>query len=290
SIGQIDALGVDVLDIQNNAVVHITENNAVDLINAGIHFADNDENVTLDVEGANAEGSYLTGKAGGLGMLGGLSIGEIDALGVDVLDIQGNAVVHLSEGNAVDLINAGIHFADNDTNVTLDVQANDAEGSYLTGKQGMLGGLSIGQIDALGVDVLDIQNNAVVHITENNAVDLINAGIHFADNDENVTLDVEGANAEGSYLTGKAGGLGMLGGLSIGEIDALGVDVLDIQGNAVVHLSEGNAVDLINAGIHFADNDENVTLDVEGANAEGSYLTGKAGGLGMLGGLSIGEI
>ncbi|PIT82124.1 hypothetical protein, partial [Limnohabitans sp. 15K] len=204
------------------------------------------------------------------------SIGQIDALGVDVLDIQNNAVVHITENNAVDLINAGIHFADNDTNVTLDVQANDAEGSYLTGKQGMLGGLSIGQIDALGVDVLDIQNNAVVHITENNAVDLINAGIHFADNDTNVTLDVQANDAEGSYLTGKQG---MLGGLSIGQIDALGVDVLDIQNNAVVHLSEGNAVDLLTANIHFADNDTNVTLDLEsGSDVEGSYLTSKLGG------------
>ncbi|PIT80032.1 VCBS domain-containing protein, partial [Limnohabitans sp. 15K] len=145
----------------------LTEAQASGLISAGLNFHE-DGTVVLEVQGDNAADSYLSGSAG---LLGGLAIRgdkSLESLGVDVLDLQTTGAVHIDESDAIALINAGLTFADNDTNVTLDVQANDAEGSYLTGKQGMLGGLSIGQIDALGVDVLDIQNNAVVHITENN--------------------------------------------------------------------------------------------------------------------------
>ena len=246
---------------------------AQSLYNANTFYSD-DDNVTVDI---------TTSAISAAGGLSGLSLSKLGALGVDVVDIGGsatNATLHINSADTLAMSDAGLSFAAGDT-ITLDVALeegtyqNDASGSYLSGNlQGSSGGLGLADLSltGLGVDVIDIVGNAgalgnyTAHITAADAANVADAGVHFAAGD-NITLDVSTTDlgASGSYLSGSLNSAisGMSDGLSLSQLGALGVDVIDIGGPdaATLHLSSlTDFIDMASAGLRFGATD---TVDVD---------------------------
>ena len=303
-------LGVDVIDINGSAtdsVLHIDSADALAISNAGFEFASGDT-ITLDVSTTDdisdsVNGSYLTGNLNDAvgGMSHGLSLRGLNGLGVDVIDINGsasNSVLHIDSADALVISNAGLEFASGDT-ITLDVSATelgDADfdgtgtGSYLTSGfsnafAGISEGLTLSGLSGLGVDVIDIngsatsEGNTVLHIGSADALAIANAGVEFASGDT-ITLDItasgeiEGVN--GSYLTGSLNTAinQITGGLTLSEISGLGVDVIDIDGaqSATLHITSANMLEMANAGLTWADND-NIVVEATNTVARSLSLT-----------------
>jgi hypothetical protein len=281
-------LGVDVLDFGGSQHVDLRLDLGVanELLEAGLTFASND-NVTLD---ADTAGSFLNTRMGpgglGLGILGtniqgqglGLDVLSIGQNGKHIADISLNTSgdLFLNSSDASQLIDAGLSFAGVD-NVTLNLDEN-VQGTYL-------GGNSLSQLghNGLGVDVLDFggaQHHANVHLNGEVALQLLDNGLHIANNDL-VTVD---ADIAGTFLSNRMGhgglGLGMLGTNIQGQ--GLGLDVLSISQNnehladitlnasGDLFLNAADASNLIDAGLNFAASD-NATLNLAD-NAEGTFL------------------
>ncbi|PUE48078.1 hypothetical protein B9Z47_09600 [Limnohabitans sp. 2KL-1] len=281
-----EGVGVDVLDLFGQGTLTIDETDALGLINAGLSF-NTDDQITLGLgEGADIEGTFLKTSSGGQVLLSSLGNGP-EGVGVDVLDLFGQGTLTIDETDALGLINAGLSFNTNDQ-ITLDIQS---EGTYLGSKLASAG-LTLGALgnaqDGVGVDILDIGGAGTagaVTINEADAFDLVTGGLSFAVNDT-VTLDLQ---SEGTYLSSKLASAGLTLGALGNAQDGVGVDILDIGGAGTagaVTINEADVLDLINAGLSFADNDT-VTLDVAGdSTIEGTYLRSNGGTLTPLSGLA----
>ena len=263
------------------------------LFKQGIGF-DKDDSITLDMSeddfGESATGSYLSG---GLNTTSfgssGLSLDGLNGLGVDVIDIDGDkdSTLSISAGFARSMADESLEFADKDT-ITLDVDAGDivdtGSGSYLNvSLNESLGGtgLSLGGLSSLGVDVIDIDgssNSGKLLISVSTAQAMGN-DIVFAEGDM-ISLDItasgeiEGVN--GSYLTGSLNTAinQITGGLTLSEISGLGVDVIDIDGaqSATLHITSANMLEMANAGLTWADND-NIVVEATNTVARSLSLT-----------------
>jgi len=303
---------VDVIDINGsatsagNTLLHIDSADALAISNAGLEFASGDT-ITLDVSTSDdisdsVNGSYLTGSLnqaiGGISQ--GLTLSGLSGLGVDVIDINGsatsagNTVLHIDSADALAVDAAGLEFASGDT-ITLDVSPSDyisvcVNGYYLTGSLiqaigGISQGLNLRELSGLGVDVIDINGsatsagNTVLHIDSADALAMDAAGLEFASGDT-ITLDItasgeiEGVN--GSYLTGSLNTAinQITGGLTLSEISGLGVDVIDIDGaqSATLHITSANMLEMANAGLTWADND-NIVVEATNTVARSLSLT-----------------
>ena len=294
SLDGLNGLGVDVIDIDGDkdSTLSISAGFARSMADESLEFADKDT-ITLDVDAGDivdtGSGSYLNvslnESLGGTG----LSLGGLSSLGVDVIDIDGSSnsgKLHISVSTA-QAMGSDIVFADGDT-ITLDVDAGDivdtGSGSYLNvSLNESLGdtGLSLGGLSSLGVDVIDIDgssNSGKLLISVSTAQAMGN-DIVFAEGDM-ISLDItasgeiEGVN--GSYLTGSLNTAinQITGGLTLSEISGLGVDVIDIDGaqSATLHITSANMLEMANAGLTWADND-NIVVEATNTVARSLSLT-----------------
>jgi len=294
SLDGLNGLGVDVIDIDGDkdSTLSISAGFARSMADESLEFADKDT-ITLDVDAGDivdtGSGSYLNvslnESLGGTG----LSLGGLSSLGVDVIDIDGSSnsgKLQISVSTA-QAMGSDIVFADGDT-ITLDVDAGDivdtGSGSYLNvSLNESLGdtGLSLGGLSSLGVDVIDIDgssNSGKLLISVSTAQAMGN-DIVFAEGDM-ISLDItasgeiEGVN--GSYLTGSLNTAinQITGGLTLSEISGLGVDVIDIDGaqSATLHITSANMLEMANAGLTWADND-NIVVEATNTVARSLSLT-----------------
>ncbi|MDH4478726.1 MAG: hypothetical protein QE283_02495 [Rhodoferax sp.] len=309
SLSALGALGVDAIDIdgRSNATLHIGTADAKAMHTAGLHFADGDT-ISLDVGGFddvnafNGSGSYLVGSLNSAVTVAsqGLSLSALGALGVDVIDIggsktgAGNGRLHIDSADALAVSNAGLSFADGDT-ITLDLSTTDdisVTGSYLSGSldsavSGMSHGLSLSGLSALGVDVIDINGSSVdgtLSISSADASAMSGADLVFASGDT-ITLDVsttDDISVTGSYLSGSLDSAvsGMSHGLGLSGLGALGVDVIDVNGNALnvaLHISSADSLAMNSAGLRFASGDT-ISLDLSADDLDGTGVDGTGSG------------
>jgi len=301
TLSGLSGLGVDVIDINGsatgagNTLLHIDSADAMAMGDAGLEFAAGDT-ITLDLSTTDdisdsVNGSYLKGSLnealGGISQ--GLTLSGLSGLGVDVIDINGsatgagNTLLHIDSADAMAMGDAGLEFAAGDT-ITLDVSTTDdisdsVNGSYLKGSLneaigGISQGLTLSGLSGLGVDVIDINGsatgagNTLLHIDSADAMAMGDAGLEFASGDT-ITLDItapgEIAGVNGSYLTGSLNDAIKLitGGLTLSEIRGLGVDVIDIDGaqSATLHITSEQKLEMENAGLTWADNDNIVEVN-----------------------------
>ncbi len=180
---------------------------ASDLPQFDVAQSDADLDVTLNVEPGDLGSGYD---------LAALASSLVDA-GIDHLGVVGDGSLSLTYGQAQALAEAGLDF-DARADVTLSLGANGAEGLDTS----LLGSLNVDHIDATG---------AVV-ISDDQALDLVNAGIDFATS-ETVTVE-----ASGTQLSTSLKGLQELhvDAVQVGEgVTKLSVDAGDLSG-----MSEGD--------------------------------------------------
>jgi hypothetical protein len=171
-------------------------------------------------------------------------------LGVDVIDINGsatsagNTILHIGSADALAMDAAGLEFASGDT-ITLDITASGeiegVNGSYLTGSLNtainqITGGLTLSEISGLGVDVIDIDGaqSATLHITSANMLEMANAGLTWADND-NIVVEATNTVARSLSLTSTDETLANIVGDSLG-LSAMGIDQVEIDEGVMVSL------------------------------------------------------
>jgi hypothetical protein len=276
-------LTVSTIDMVNSnkdiasAVVHITQAQASTLITDSLHFAEND-NITLDAS-LDASHTHLS-----------TSLKDLQKLGVDAVAITGSGVVSVDLGDltAADL-SSGVAVAnfDDALTVTLDV-ANTAQlaaaadlgtqlhTAHFDAVQLNLSGQT--ELDALfasdiatgitpsvlntelaalsshslSVSTIDMVTTDVVKLSEVQASALLQDGLHFAANDEHITVQ-----AAHTHLS-----------TSLKDLQKLGVDLVSaVSGVQDIHLDlgGGDALSLGAGVLPVFDDNLNVTLDVANA-------------------------
>jgi VCBS repeat-containing protein len=299
-----NGLGIDQFDVQGSASVNLDLINVQDLITSGMSFSVDDQ-IELELE-LESNGTFLNTRLGanglGLGDLGTNLAGE--GIGLDVLSIvdsngkliadielDQNGGVSLDGFDAQGLIDNGLQLAQGDY-VTLE---SDADGTFLSTRMG-LNGNGIGSLSSLGIDLvnvsdangngliasLEIEADNLVRIDQLDASGLIDAGLQFSTyDDQNVTLDLSQEDANGTFLSSRMS--------QLGNYNGLGVDTIDIAGDAIgtLTLSDTDAYYLDAGGIEIAQGDY-VTLE---SDADGTFLSTRMGlngnGIGSLSSLGI---
>jgi hypothetical protein len=226
ALTNLSEFGIDHLD-SNESTVNLTDDDAATLISAGIDFVAGDF-VEMTAQHTELHNSFK----------------ELQALGVDSVKLgAGVHGLHIALGNGADLSAAAPVFAA-DANVTLDINADQLDDVLAHASQ--LGNSHI--------DHIDVQSTALLEISEQNAADLIGAGISFAA-DDNISLTVAGTHISSSFH----------------ELDALGVDSIKAAGGVSgLHIGLGAGALAAGAAPVFADSLD-VTLDV-GASQLASVL------------------
>ena len=244
-----------------DASVSINQAQAATLIHDGLHFAAADH-ITLDA----THGTHLSN-----------SLKELSKLGVDAVSVAAGSDVSvnlggLSEGDLSEV--GGLHLPTfestsltthdgSDINVTLDV-ANLQQ----LDTAGHIGGLSAAGVDNVQINLAD----AGVSGYQDDLNALLNTGL--------TTVDASGKTVtllENDVSNVRAGGVH--------------VDTIDVGGNthiADVHINEAQAHELVQAGLHFAAQD-NITMDIsgvmaaDGVHASGTHLSSSLKDLHKLG-------
>ena len=181
------------------------------------------QTATITIAGVGGTATITSSEISAAGSLSDLSLSELGTLGVDVIDIDGSttdATLHIDSTDTLAMSGAELSFATGD-NIVLDVTAEEladadesasgldsaydgtSSGSYLTGSldsavSGMFGGLGLSDLQALGVDVIDIDGSttdATLHIDSTDALAMSNAELSFATGDT-ITQDVKAAELE----------------------------------------------------------------------------------------------
>ena len=192
-------------------------------------FADKDT-ITLDVAGGN--GTHLSN-----------SLKELSKLGVDTVTMSGGNVLSVDLGG---FTNADAH-----------------------------GGVTLNQVGFGGLDVtLDVANLSELNVATAMAGDLAGAGV------DNVQINLHHGAGE-SYEHALDRLLVNQGATLKSDVEqlqaaGLNVDTLDVGGanvDAAVNINESQAGALINAGLHFASQD-NVTLDLSGFTVVDGHING----------------
>jgi hypothetical protein len=269
---------IDHIDVQSTGLLEITEQNATDLISAGISFVADDA-VSLTVAGTHV----------------GSSLSDLQELGVDAVKAAtGVTGMHIGLGNDANFSSAMPQF-DSAADVTLEV-----DGSQLAS---VLAHASV--FEAAHIDHIDVQGDGLVGITELQAETMLNAGLDFAANDH-VTLFATGTHFDSDVTLGALQDLGVdtvagVSKLTIGmgnanltsatpkfadtsdvtlkisgsqlasvlaHTDVLHhahIDHIDVDGIGMASISADDAHALLDAGISFAANDS-VTLTVTGTS------------------------
>jgi len=167
-----------------------------------------------------------------------------------VIDINGsatsagNTVLHIDSADAMAMDAAGLEFASGDT-ITLDITASDdiqsVNGSYLNGSLNtaineITGGLTLSDLNSLGVDVIDIDgaDSVTLHISSADALAMENAGLTWADND-NIVVEDNNTVARSISLTPTAETLADIVGDSLG-LSAMVIDQVEIDEGVMVSL------------------------------------------------------
>ncbi|EFX60081.1 hypothetical protein DAPPUDRAFT_345470, partial [Daphnia pulex] len=268
-------------DMLTSSDVHISQTQANALVNAGLHFAA-DDNITFDV---NADGTHLR-----------TSLKDLQKLGVDAITLSaqdGGPAIHsllvgLGDGAALTSgalpmfgdVNHDGKLSDAEyaaLDVTLNITGQD-QLLQLSGREAALAASGIDHIQMLVANQNDLNalfsstnsaavveqllgaglsgsfdmlTNSDVHISQTAANALVDAGLHFA-MDDNITFDV---NADGTHLS-----------TSLKDLQKLGVDFVHATDSNIQSISlnygEGAALDLSGNIPHF-DSALDVTLHVQ---------------------------
>ena len=241
-------VGIDTLDVGGagvNATVSINESQAEALISAGLHFAA-DDTITLNI--GSGDGTHLAN-----------SLKDLSKLGVDAVTGADGQVVHVDLGG-VGALKAGVPgfgFASG-LDVTLDV----ANLNELNAVAGLAGGLK-----ADGIDSVQMNLQHGVNGTYQTALNkLLSDGAVSS----NLTNGKPNANGDLQHYSVLKADVKELrdSGLSVNTIDVGGASV-----NAAVSINETQAQNLINAGLHFASQD-NVSFDLSGFTVVDGHING----------------
>ena len=249
-------LGVDTIDVGGagvNGSVNINESQAGALINAGLHFADNDAHINLAV--GSGEGTHLSN-----------SLKELSKLGVDtVTSAAGDALsVDLGGFSAAELgATGGVHLSHVGFAQGLDVTLDVANLSQLNVAAGLAS-------DIKGDNISHVQINLADGNNDGNYQDALNRLLSDGSVSSNLTNGKPNANGDLQHYSVLKADVNELrdAGLSVNTIDVGGSSV-----NAAVSINETQAQNLINAGLHFASQD-NVSLDLSGFTVVDGHING----------------
>jgi uncharacterized protein (DUF2267 family) len=237
---------IDVGGANVDASVSINESQAGALINAGLHFASND-NITFAADGGvGGHGTHLH-----------TSLKELSALGVDTVTMSGSGqVLSVDFGS---FTNGDAHPGKNESGVTLnhvafdknwDVTLDVANLSQLDVAAQLAGGLKED-----GIDNVQINLHHGPAKTPTEAPESFEHALDRLLSNHGATLKADVDRLRQAHL-------------NVTTIDVGGANV-----DASVSINESQAGALINAGLHFASND-NITLDLSGLAVTDGHIDG----------------
>lgn len=227
----VQGLGVDHIDAGGSAV-SINDQDANDLVHAGLDFSQSSTDVTLAVDATQGEATHLS-----------TSLKDLQKLGVDHVSLAGAADLAVDLGHGA-FGAGGLPTFDDGLNVTLNADASQMNE--------LLGMANAGALDAANIDSVQLHGTASDFLGLD-AGDLATAGV------DGFTLDVTANDLAALNV----GSLPTVGDVSVDKIDVAGF-------NGSAHIDMATAQALVDAGISFEGLD-NISLDVA-AGAAGTQL------------------
>ncbi|WP_151447293.1 beta strand repeat-containing protein [Lacisediminimonas profundi] len=238
----VQGLGVDHIEAGGSAV-SISDQDANDLVHAGLDFSQSSSDVTLAVDATQGEATHLS-----------TTLKDLQKLGVDHVSLAGAADLAVDLGHG-DLGVGGLPTFDAGLNVTLNADASQMSE--------LLGMANAGALNASNIDSIQLHGSAADFLGLD-AGDLATAGV------DGFTLDVT-ANDLAALNVG-----------SLPTVGDVTVDKIDVAGfNGSAHIDMDTAQALVDAGISFEGLDH-ISLDVA-AGAAGTQLATNFDDLNKLG-------
>lgn len=238
--------GLDVLDLVDGGV-DLTSAQAASLVTAGIQFAADDIGVTVNVD-QHGHGTHLQ-----------TSLAQLQHLGVDTVAITGAdpGVLQILAGSGADLGHNVPLIQELDPTVQVDLKV---DASLLQGLDASTLHADAVALHTAGFDGLSVGGDLTLTPLQVDAIMSGGLGFNPADN---VTMQF--AAADGSQVIST-----LVTEIGAGHLQA-GLDTLDVLGaGAALDITDAQAHSLIQAGLHFAADDQiSVHLD----HAAGTHLT-----------------